>query len=368
MEELLKNNVMQTTGRISDVITGKAANNPQPAALTPPQAAKVIADIRLPRGVANSTLHHKPQTDKMRLPKPAVALKPAPAKHRVHHIHAHPTQTAQTLMRRSVQKPAMLQMPRLKVRAPVDSTFALMRHKHTVGKTATLDIARQKRAAAIPKSAAVQRFRQVIPAAGFETAPDRPVAARPEPGPVASAPNGYHKHIEHALVTAQSHKQTVPKDSRRSVRFSNRFVAVTVAIVAAVVIGGFLLTQSLPQIDVSLASMHAGFQANLPSYQPAGFAFMSHVEAQPGNVTISYQSVTDSRHFSVTQQTTNWNDATLKAYIASTGLTARSWQDQGHTLYLYGNHLSWLANGIWYQITNQARLSSAQLLNIAASM
>jgi hypothetical protein len=152
------------------------------------------------------------------------------------------------------------------------------------------------------------------------------------------------------------------------INFSDRSVTLIVAVVAVIVIGGFVFTQNVPQIATRLASLHAGFAVSLPSYQPAGFAFIDHVQASPGEATVSYRSTTDNGEFSIAQQTSNWNDKTLHAYVASTGLASQVWQDRGRTVYLYGSDMSWVSNGIWYQINNHAGLSPTQLLDIATSM
>lgn len=362
----MSQNIIQLNGRTFDSRSGKPITPKAGIAATQP--SKRVMDIAKPgRSIASTTVHHKTMPNKHVQAKATAKpqTKPLAKRQLPHHVHAHRPETASTLMRSAVKKPKPQKAtPGLKVRAAVDSAFT-----HTtlaVRPKVQVDPKRLERANNTPKSQGIQRFfGSAMPA----TIPSRPqVAALPAPAPppVQSTPTtpahtaDYAAHIPR-IVHQQSR-------FRLLTRFSNQFVAVSVGVLAIVIIAGFFLSQAMPQIDARLASIHAGFGVQLPSYTPPGFTFAGNLQAEPGTVTVKYQSVTDSREYIITEQSTNWNDQTLAHYVASTGMAEQSWLDKGRTVYLYGNHLTWVSAGVWYQITDRADLTASQLIDVATSM
>lgn len=285
------------------------------------------------------------------------------------HLKAHHQQPAKTLARFAVKQPAAATKAR-HVQTAVDSSVKLHKSHPPVKPSRSINAARLQRAAQAQHSHLVQRFnkaaeplRPKLQALSVQPTKQSAVSAR------QATAKSHERRVETVLRHATSHQHAAVRYSKkRFSRVSNRFIAISVAILAVILVGVFVLSQNLPQIDVRLASIRAGFPLVLPSYQPAGFAFMSHVAVDPGKATLVYHSTSDSREFSITQQTSNWNSETLQAFVASTAQPLQAWPDKGHTVYLYGNHLTWVTQGVWYQITNHADLSSTQLLNIATSM
>jgi hypothetical protein len=305
---------------------------------------------------------------------PAVPEKVKTKARTTHPLQAHQTQASKTLARKAVSKPQPhSSKAKARVQPALDSVSALSKRHAPLTSYARVSADRLRRANHTPPSTLIHHF--TSPAHTEAHQPTiQPVAVQPHvvvreaPQPALSA---HQQHLDHALRSATSHTQPAIKPARRRrrvINFSNRSVALIVAVVAVVVVGGFVFTQNVPQIDTRLASLHAGFAVSVPSYQPAGFAFVDHVQASPGQATVSYRSTTDDGQFSIAQETSNWNDKTLHAYVASTGLSTQAWQDRGRTVYLYGSNMTWISNGIWYQISNHADLSSTQLLDIATSM
>lgn len=338
----------------------------QPTVAVSGQLAKPARDSsQSMRSIASPSVHQKTMPNKHRKvrtlaqaeTKPQTAQRLQP-----HHVHAHRPEAASTLMRSAVKKPLAQKTAGLKVRAAVDSAFV-----HTTVAAhpqLRVDAHRMERASNAQKSQAIHRFfghqtpshESQHPAVVAQVTP--PAIQSTKTTPIHDA--DYAAHVPH-IVPNQS-------KIRLFTRFSNQFVAVSVGVMAIVIIAGFFISQTMPQIDARLASIHAGFSVKLPSYTPPGFVFGGHVKADPGTVSIKYQSVTDNREYLVSEQSTNWDSQTLKQYIKSTGITQQSWPDKGHTVYLYGNHLAWVSGGVWYQITDRADLTSSQLIAIATSM
>ena len=78
-----------------------------------------------------------------------------------------------------------------------------------------------------------------------------------------------------------------------------------------------------------------------------------------------------SRAFTITQQASDWDSASLLAnYVSSASQTFQTSQIRGNTVYIYGegDNATWVNNGIWYTINDRAGLNPDQLLKIAESM
>ena len=90
----------------------------------------------------------------------------------------------------------------------------------------------------------------------------------------------------------------------------------------------------------------------------------------PGEVTLSFHSNTDDRHFSVIQRASNWDSQTLRDdFVANSGHAYHTLQAGGRTIYAFSQgNATWVNGGIWYQIIDNADLSTSQLLNLATSM
>jgi hypothetical protein len=362
-------------GRSYDAITGNM--------LTPDSAHKIKQAAKSLINDITPSAHHgsspAPVATPLSHPYPQKALqKPLAKKRATHSLKAHRPQPSKTLARRGVKKPLPLSSKaKARVQPAVDSAFTLAKtHAAPLTSYAKVNAERLQRASHTHPSKLISHFKD---SAHPEPVQPRlnPLAVQPAKQPQAveavakPTQSATQKQFDAVLRGATSHTQPAVKPARQKKRFgnfSNRFVAIIVAAVAVIIVGGFVFTQNAPQIDTRLASLHAGFSVSLPSYQPVGFAFVSHVQASPGKAVVSYRSTTNQGEFSIAQQTTNWNDQTLHAYVASTGQSLQTWQDKGRTVYLYGTNLTWVSDGIWYQITNNANLSPTQLLDIATSM
>ena len=66
----------------------------------------------------------------------------------------------------------------------------------------------------------------------------------------------------------------------------------------------------------------------------------------------------------------NWNsDALLSNYVVAENKQYQTYMDRGRTLFIYdGSNATWVDNGVWYQIEGDSRMTTDQLVRIAASI
>jgi Domain of unknown function (DUF4367) len=114
--------------------------------------------------------------------------------------------------------------------------------------------------------------------------------------------------------------------------------------------------------------VRAGFSAQLPGYKPTGYALKGPIESQSGKVSFSFRS--GERHFTVTQQASNWNSQTLlDNAVALNGGSHQTIQSKGRTIYIYGkDQATWVNGGVRYDITGNAALNPNDIASIASSM
>ena len=306
--------------------------------------------------------------------------KVAPSKH-VHRA----LQPSRTLMRSAVKKPSTITSRKtvaMDVVPPKAGANTAVNAFHTP------DPSRIKRAHSVHKLSAISRFGQVGTAEAAAKAPvhTKPVvaaahatAASPAPHQAAHATHisNADKMLQKGMKAAESH--TAVKHSAKKTRvhhrvgnklgLSQRATSFAASGMAILVIGGFFAYQNIPNMSVRYASAKAGVRAGLPGYKPAGFAVNSHVQYNPGMVTISYHANTDDRSYTVTQRNTSWNSQALKDHLVTTSNVPQSYPSKGQTIYMHdGNKADWVAGGVWYSISGDASLSTEQLIQIATSI
>lgn len=134
-------------------------------------------------------------------------------------------------------------------------------------------------------------------------------------------------------------------------------------------VGGFLVYQNFNKIGVALASSKAGFHVVLPKYNPGGYGLAS-ISSASGEVQTSYHSNSDSRNYTLSEKTTNWDSTDLlNDYVDNVaGLNYQIVNNGGKVIYIYGNkNATWINNGIWYIVTSNNSLSNQQLIELATT-
>ena len=247
--------------------------------------------------------------------------------------------------------------------------------------------ARHVRAASSEKSSLIQRFnRNVQPHTVIKKEAVLPVVTQPAAvnamtSRVAHLATSTEAHlmqsvdvIEESLRSASAHleqfEDNVKKGFFQRFGFRNKFANIAVLSFAGIMLFGFFAYQNVANIEMRLAAARSGISASLPGYSPAGFDPVRGIKSEPGKVSITFQSNTDDKKFTVSQQASNWSsDSLLTNHVLASKQPYQTYQDAGKTVYIYDNSTAtWVNGGIWYRIDGNASLTSDQLLRIANSL
>jgi len=364
------NNIIEINGQRYNAVTGQLISG------GPRLAKNVDGVVRASTALASPAL----STPAPRTPLQSVVKKPVMDIARsTHSIKHHTPQAAQTLMRRSVQKPSEAHL-HLKTQTPTDRlTTQPSRVIETKLSHQVIDPKRQKRAHRAKRSELVSRFSAITSfsastaqvAALSRQVTQLAVQNQMAP-PAAEGSQASLDMFQKALAEATAHQQPFfkpAKKSRSGQRLTNRAISSVGAVLAVVLLTGFVTYQNIPNIKLRVASSRVGFEASMPSYRPAGFA-VGKLSYDVGNVAINYRSNSDTRAYTVTEKASNWDSQTLRDVyvVTSAGQAYQTVQASGRTIYLFARNATWVNNGIWYQVQNNGNLSSRQLVELASSL
>jgi hypothetical protein len=187
-------------------------------------------------------------------------------------------------------------------------------------------------------------------------------------------------HINKAIENSHSHEEIHHENKSHSRKSKSKLIhklgiskkasALSSGVLAAVLLAGFFTVQNVPNLSMQIAATRAGFDAQMPGYQPSGFSFRGPINYSAGQVTVSFGSNSDGRFYDVKQQASNWNsDALLSNYVVAEGKTYQTYLDKGRTLFIYdGSNATWVDNGVWYQVEGDSNMTTDQLIRIASSI
>lgn len=365
--------------------------------LTPAKQIQATHNVRHTSRVVDGFVHpSKANTTVQQSNHSKVAAKPAikaPGKPRrsmaeIKPAKGHKPQPAQTLMRKTVKKPTVTLKPAMKVQAASEiaaapkSTVAIPQLKKSAH---NVDESRLARASAVGQSQSIKRFAKTAATAeahalAAAAQPAKPVrgqyhasrgqydvAARPQQRATlqqATQAQTSTSIFEAALANARSHEQPKHKPATKP---HKRFAQISAGVASVLVLVGFIAYMNMSAIQLQVASMQAGFHAQLPSFKPTGYALTGGVHASNGIVSFRFQSGDSS--FNVQQQTSNWDSQTLLDNVVASADTAhKTYQGSGRTVYIYGNNATWVNGGVLYSMKITGDISSQQIVNIAASM
>jgi hypothetical protein len=368
--------VIEINGKRYDAITGKSLGKSH-------VIPRHIVESYVQGKVIDGFVKPAPMPKTPAQPKPAEAVKPAqsspekPATARHHltagHARPHQPQRSKTLMRKITPKPEFSLKPAIKLQGPAEVAArpksALMRKPSAYG----VDPGRHERALAAGRHREVRHFssHHGAPAIHAVSSGVPVIAVRPMPLNVAATtpthrPAHHNDMFEKAIASASSHLE--PKPKVRAHRSKRRRLLNSLAIVGAfLVIGGFISYLNLPQIEMRVASVQAGFSASLPGYTPEGYA-LSGVKHSGGTISLSFRAGDSS--YTLTQQSSNWNSQTLLDSTLALNGNHQTVQKNGQTIYIYegGTNASWVNGGVRYDLAGNAELSRDDIASIATSL
>jgi hypothetical protein len=293
---------------------------------------------------------------------------PVHAHHKAPHATAHQPERAKTLMRRATVKPEYSLKPAIKTQAPAEvmaRPASAIAHKRSAY---SVDPTRNERAVSTVKHQAVRHFHHgaAHPAAQPVAVRVQAVAVRPAPAHAVGHRPGTDI-FEKAIARADSHNQPAHKVHR--VKSRRHRLVNTLAIAAAfLIITGFVTYLNLPQLQLRVASMQAGFGASMPGYLPTGYALDGGINHAGGTISLTFKSG-DSR-FRLTQQSSDWNSQTLLDNTLALDGQHQTVQKNGQTIYIYGQSTSaaWVNGGVRYDLSGNAQLSPDEITSIATSL
>lgn len=280
----------------------------------------------------------------------------------------HKADRSHTLMRSAVAKPA--------VHRPKSPAATPMVIPHTLTEQQRLERAKQSK-----KNPQVSRF-------GIQLQPLKKlsqilsVKEPPQEEPLilshAALPVGTSivSPFDTALHNASSHTQPKLKKphirarAAKRLRVSTKILNAGVASLTVLILGSYIAYQNVPNFSMRIAATRAGVHASLPGYQPSGFSLRGPIEAQPGQITLTYLSNSDNRQFTISQHNSSWtNESLVENYVAINQRPYQTYQASDKTIYMYdGNNATWVNNGIWYKVEGNSSLNSDQLLRLANSL
>lgn len=200
----------------------------------------------------------------------------------------------------------------------------------------------------------------------------------PETTRQTTTKNAAHAIIDSALHNAQSHNQPLhpdhePKKKRLHHKFgvSKKVMQFATGGLAALLLVGFFALQNVPNLSMRVAAARSGVNSSMPGYTPSGFAYSGPINYSDGVVTVSFNSTSDEREYSITQQKSSWNsDTLLNEFVATSTEQYQTYLDgRGRTLYIYNkNNATWVQDGVWYKVEGDSKLTTDQLARLAASM
>lgn len=373
------NNTIELNGKRYDTRTGKLLSGhhtqPKPAAKPAHHSTQHAAPAK-PSHHTTSVSHAKAPA-KPRVARSIDGIKPvaqsrkATAARKTNHTPRHSTQRSQTLMRgHAIQKPASP----VAVNAP---------SRDIIGSPSPLygvDPARLKRAEHVHLDKRISRF--ALPVMTSEAASAKPAAATPPtepPQPTLVVAPPPVSTLEQAVRDADSHTQQKAKaPSRRAhhrvakkLGVKPRSVAATAAVLLFVSLGSLAVYTNMPRIRTQIAGNRAGISASLPASVPSGFNLSSNIDHSEGQVVLTYGSqADDSRNFTITQTESFWTSESLREnFLSALDTDYQTVQENGKTVYLYGQNATWVDGGIWYRVeAANAQLSSQQLTQLTRSL
>jgi hypothetical protein len=402
-----QNNIIELNGKQYDALTGAFLGESRIKA-TPASRAAQPHRGRAIDGVMRGNKHAAALAPTVIKPTPAIVVAapaPAPKKpsnkrmdiQRVHkHVKAHQPERAKTLMRHAVSKPKTEMKTAIKMTAPTEMmakpASELAKPLEKKVSVTQVNPVRLARARQVAKSHHIRRYHHS--AAQQHAIAATPAQARPvqRPAQYAARPVAKAETVvsqsavlqraakqqaskqhatdifEAALAHANSHQEPLQRNNGRRAKSRRRFVSVAAGLATFLVIGGFIAYLNMPGIELRVASIQAGFHAQMPSYSPNGYALDGGIKSSDGFVEMTYRSGTSS--YTIKQEVSDWNSATLlDQNTEQRGAPTRTVQSKGRIIYLYDNATAtWVNSGVHYEITGDAALDTDELVSLATSM
>ncbi|HSX33422.1 MAG TPA: hypothetical protein VLF91_03740 [Candidatus Saccharimonadales bacterium] len=297
---------------------------------------------------------------------------PAPAKRQTRsarHAAAHQPEHSKTLMRHAVHKPEIHLKPAIKPQSPVAVARVGMSSLVSKPSAISVDPQRLARAHQVQRHHAVRHFAQahalVTKITPKLTVQPAPLTAHLTPATAPKQPRAPQDDIfEAAIAHATSHQQPTHRLRRsRQRKLMNTLAGST----AFLVIAAFIAFLNMPNIQLHVASIQAGFKAAIPSYIPVGYAMTGGVKRTGNTVSMAFHA--GSSNYNLTEQPSNWDNQTLLDNTLALQGAHQTIEAAGRTVFIYGqNNAVWVTGNVRYDVVGNAHLDMSDISRLASSL
>ncbi|MBX4199516.1 DUF4367 domain-containing protein [Candidatus Saccharibacteria bacterium] len=359
------NSVVEVNGNRYDAISGELISKVKKASnhIHRPRGKKMVDGFVLSSA-------RRPATTNAQVSKSASRPKTT-----AHGLHTR-TQHSKTLMRKVVKKPSF---------SKAEPTQKKPVHAQSHG----VNPIRESRAKTVIKHAKVNRFgalqSSATSTAKADVMPHKPrlkntsaaieIVAPRAPSMVTSVSHQkLERLLDEALLKADAHKQMMHHNqSSRLSRMKRlpRWLSIGFAILILTILAAAVIWRNLPSVAMHVAAARAHVKASIPSYTPSGYGFTNHIKYKTGSVTLQYIDKTSGEPgFALTQQTSDWDSASLAANALPKDVPVQTSQVNGTTVYVYGtsNDAAWVNHGVLYNLKNKGSLTSDQVMKIVEAL
>lgn len=174
-----------------------------------------------------------------------------------------------------------------------------------------------------------------------------------------------------ALEKADSHQAVARKESTpwvkaaKKVNLAPRTFVISVICIVLVLAAGLITYSYHNNLILYVDNSKSGLKTSLPSYVEPGFG-LSSISRAGSSVTLKYSSNSDSRNYSIVEQSSTWDsqslvDGVVEPAVGSSFTTA---QVNGRIVYFYGDNAVWVDGFVYYRLVNNANLTSDQISQI----
>ena len=162
----------------------------------------------------------------------------------------------------------------------------------------------------------------------------------------------------------------VKKSRFRGLFNEQKTMSIVASALSVAILLGYVAYLNAPNLALRIAASRAGVEAQLPKYQPSGFAFNGPVTYSEGEVALSYKSNTDQRAFELIQRNSNWDSQSLlNNYVLDQTNHYETIEEDGLTIYVYnGSEAAWVNHGLLYVIEGESLLDHNQITQLATSL
>ena len=289
-----------------------------------------------------------------------------------HHIHV--AQSRSEVLRRShkasphkktVNQTAQEKVatsPLVKKFAPNNSSHAVKRHASQKIISDVGPIQHPVVVAAQKKRASLLRHSSAVIPKTIEKKP----TTQPLNHPTVSSAEKKNTEISKAIRNATpAKKEKIPFRQRHA-----RLMSAGSAAAAVVLLAGYFTYINLPNISVRIAGAQAGIAATYPSYNPSGYSLNGPVAYTDGEVSMKFTANAGPQEFTVKQSNSSWDSSALLANYVDEKSSGdyQTYNDNGLTIYIFGDDAAWVNGGVLHTIDGDAQLSPDQIRKIATSM